>query len=311
MSRIHEALKKAEQERTTTQLDPKIEAPVENRAARPAATSPMGPSAGLRHAAESPSKTAVRPATAADELLAACPKLAWKPEPNLLVFSNPDPFTPGTEQFRTLRTRLYRIRENQPLQTLLITSAIPAEGKTLVAANLAYAMIRQRGCRVLLIDADMRAPRLHALLGTPANPGLADYLQGGASEFDVMQRGPQDGLFFIPAGTHVTHPSELISNNQFVQLLETVRPLFDWIIIDSPPALPVADASVLATRADGVLFVVRAGSTPSGSAVKACQELQGANIVGVVLNSVEDSPNYGAYYAYGSKDRAHSKNSPR
>ena len=215
----------------------------------------------------------------------------------MIVFENADPFFPGAEQFRTLRSRLYRIRESQPLQTILISSAIPAEGKTMVSTNLAYALVRQRGCRVLLIDADLRSPRVHTLLGAPAAPGLADYLQGTASEFKVAQRNSEEGLCFIPAGNHVTHPSELISSDRMKHFLDRVKPAFDWIIIDSPPALPVADASVLGGLADGVLLVVRANSTPSEASQKACKELRDAHIIGVVLNTAEESSEYNSYYS--------------
>jgi capsular exopolysaccharide synthesis family protein len=212
-----------------------------------------------------------------DAFWAECSRRDWKPDPNLIVFENANPFFPGTERFRTLRSRLYRIRESQPLQSILISSAIPAEGKTLVCTNLAYALVRQHGCHVLLIDADLRSPRIHTLRGAPAAPGLADYLQSTATEFEVTQRGSEDGLCVIPAGNHVTHPSELISGDRMKQFLDRVKPAFDWIIIDSPPALPVADASVLGGLVDGVLFVVRANSTPSEASQKACKELQDAH----------------------------------
>jgi capsular exopolysaccharide synthesis family protein len=221
----------------------------------------------------------------------------------VIVFENSNPFFPGAEQFRTLRSRLYRMRESQPLQSILISSAIPAEGKTVVSSNLAYALVRQRGCRVLLIDADLRSPRIHTLLGAPATPGLADYLQKSVTEFEVIHRGSEDGLCFIPAGNHVTHPSELISSNRMKQFLDRVKPAFDWIIIDSPPALPVADASVLGGLVDGVLFVVRANSTPSEVSQKACKELRDAHILGVVLNTAEETAGYSSYYSgssYGS-----------
>jgi protein-tyrosine kinase len=226
-----------------------------------------------------------------------CSQPGWKPDLNSIVFSNSDPFYPGTEQFRTLRSRLYRMRESQPLETILITSAIPAEGKTMVAANLAYALAQQRGCRVLLIDADLRSPRIHTLLGAPVAPGLADYLQDTTTEFDVAQRSSQNGLCFIPAGNHVTHPSELISSDRMKQFLDRLKPAFEWIIIDSPPAIPVADASVLGGLVDGVLFVVRANSTPSEASQKGCKELRDAHIIGIVLNSAEESAGYYSYYA--------------
>jgi Mrp family chromosome partitioning ATPase len=126
---------------------------------------------------------------------------------------------------------------------------------------------------------------------------LADYLQYGCDEFEAIQRGHEPGLCFIPAGNHVAHPSELISSNRMKQFLERAKPAFDWIVIDSPPSLPVADASVLGALCDGVLLVVRANSTPSETSQKACKELRDTRILGVVLNSVEEASEYGSYYS--------------
>ena len=308
MSRIHEALKRAEQERVTGSPDQRSDrrAPqgIRSSAVQTAApppsilTRPVLPNSNAVHLqAEAP----LGPVQF-DALWEKCSQRHWKPDPKLIVFGNADPFFPGAEQFRTLRSRLYRMRESQPLKTILISSAIPAEGKTVVSSNLAYALVRQQGCRVLLIDADLRSPRVHTLLGTAAAPGLADYLQNTATEFDITQRSNEEGFCFIPAGNHVTHPSELISSARMKQFLDRVKPAFDWIIIDSPPALPVADASVLCGLVDGVLFVVRANSTPSEASQKACKELRGAHILGVVLNSAEESVGYNSYYSgsYGS-----------
>jgi protein-tyrosine kinase len=303
MSRIHEALKRAERERaagrTAQQQDRQAEYAFDTSAIE---TEPSAPS--ILHPDDLPHLHSTRTETETgndpirfDELWAKCSRAEWKPDPTSIVFDNVDPFYPGTEQFRTLRSRLYRLRETQPLQTILISSAIPAEGKTMVASNLAYALVRQPGCRVLLIDADLRSPRIHVLLGAPAAPGLADYLQDTATEFEVTQRSSEEGLCFIPAGNHATHPSELISSVRMKQFLDRVRPAFDWIIIDSPPAIPVADASVLGGMVDGVLFVVRANSTPSEASQKGCKELRDAHIIGVVLNSAEESAGYNSYYS--------------
>jgi protein-tyrosine kinase len=297
MSRIHEAIKRAEQEKAAGHTGQKVEGQVEHatpkHGTQPEVAHPNGlPVADATIAA---TKTLPQPSRAED-WLARCLQPGWGPDPSFLVFANADPFHPGTEQFRTLRSRLCRIRENQPLQTVLISSAIPAEGKTVVAANLAHALVRQEGRRVLLIDADLRAPRIHTLLGAPSNPGLADYLQGEASEFEVIQRGHEEGFFFTPAGTHVTHPSELISSNRMKEFLELVKPEFDWIIIDSSPVLPVADATVLGGMCDGVLLVVRGSSTPSEMSRKACREFQDSHILGVVLNTADEHSEYGSYY---------------
>lgn len=318
MSRIHEALKKAEQERAAGQATAKNERPAAEHAAVASSVIEAAPafpklappsvlhSHGVTQAVAEPDSGQAQ----FDELWAKCARRDWKPEPTAVVFENADPFFPGAEQFRTLRSRLYRMRESQPLQTILISSAIPAEGKTMVSTNLAYALVRQRGCRVLLVDADLRSPRVHTLLGAPAAPGLADYLQNTATEFDVTQRSGENGLCFIPAGNHVTHPSELISSGRMKEFLERLRPAFDWIIIDSPPALPVADASVLGGMVDGVLFVVRANATPAAASQRACKELRDANIIGVVLNTSEETSEYNSYYsssAYTAPSRGSKK----
>jgi capsular exopolysaccharide synthesis family protein len=218
-------------------------------------------------------------------------------DPNMSVFANVDTGAHAAEQFRTLRSRLYQLQSNQSLRTLLITSAIPGEGKTFLVSNLAQAIVRQPDRRALLIDADLRCPGLHVPLGAPSAPGLTDYLRGEADEMAVIQHGLEGNLCFIAGGNEVTNPSELLSNGKLRVLLERVTPVFDWIILDSPPCLPVADASMLADLCDGVVLVVRAGATPSEVAQKACQELQGRNVIGVVLNAAEEAHLYRSYYS--------------
>jgi len=196
---------------------------------------------------------------------------------------------------------LYQMRSTQPLKTLLVTSSVPAEGKTFVTNNLAQSIVRQPDRRVLIIDADLRCSRLHVPLGAPASPGLTEYLKGEADEYAIVQNGLDGNLCFIPGGIESSHPSELLSNGRLKSLLARMSPVFDWIILDSPPLLPVADSSFLADLVDGVLLVVRAGQTPMATAQRSCQELQGRNVVGVVLNAVDPAHAYGSYYtsAYG------------
>jgi capsular exopolysaccharide synthesis family protein len=313
MSRIHEALKRAEQERAAGRPAEGSERHAEYAFESSVIGTESIDSSNV-HQPEllpfNPPRIEVEKDNGRvefEELWAKCSHPKWKPDPASIVFSNSDQSYPGTEQFRTLRSRLYRMRESQHLQTILISSAIPAEGKTMVALNLAYALAQHHGCRVLLIDADLRSPRIHSLLGAPAAPGLADYLQDTATDFEVLQRGSEDGLCFIPAGNHVKHPSELISSGRMRQFLDRLKPAFDWIIIDSPPAIPVADASVLGGLVDGVLFVVRANSTPSEASIKGCKELRDAHMIGIVLNGAEEGVGYNSYYSsvYGTPpDRA-------
>ena len=301
MSRIHEALKKAEQERAANQGG----AVQSSYSSVPVADTPVYPDApATAPGAGTPAMPAFASPFSIDALLARCPQMEWKPDMGTMLFMNGDDSARGTEEYRTLRSRLYHMREKMTLKTLLVTSALPKEGKSFTASNLAQVMVRQHGRRVLLIDADLRGPRLHLMLGTTPGPGLSDYLQGRNDEFSIMQRGPLENLFFVPSGTGIEDPSELVGNGRLKMLLQRVEPLFDWIIVDSPPAIPVSDASVLAKACDGVLMVVRSNSTPSDVARKARQEFPDQSLVGVVLNGTsDDAAPYAQYYyeAYEKK----------
>lgn len=240
-----------------------------------------------------------------DMLLAKSREAQWNPDSKCMLFFSGEEHSAGMEEFRTLRSRLYQLREKQTLNKLLITSALPREGKSFTSANLAQVIVRQHGRRVLLIDADLRNPQLHKLLGTERGPGLYEYLRSEADEFAVMQRGSMENLFFIPAGTASSNPAELLANGRLRTLLNRVEGMFDWIIIDSAPAVPVSDATLLANECDGILLVVRSNSTPMDAARRAAKEFADRNVVGVVLNGItpELSPYTQYYYAaYGSKE---------
>jgi len=297
MSRIHEALKKAEQERTSrsstevsrdfleVSADP-------SRVPIQVAETPKPALPDLRlYAGVVPFRF--------EELLGKCLHPKWQLDPRVSVFHGADFGSMGAESFRTLRSRLHQIARIRQLKSVLVTSSLPAEGKTFVAANLAQSFVRQDHCRVLLIDADLRASRLHQALGAPAAPGLSDYLQGNCNEFDVIQNGTEGNLFFIPGGSSALNPSELLLGERMKLLLKQVTPAFDWVILDSPPALPVHDASALADHCDGTLFVVRAGKTDFELAGKAVSEFRSKNLLGAVLNGIEKSESYTAYhYSY-------------
>ena len=285
MSRIHDALKKAELEKAAGSV--------------PDTGGQTPESSGSRAMAPS----LARPAPGGGEgritfeaLQERCSRPAWSPKPEAVLFAAAQNQALGTEDFRTLRSRLYLARQKQPLQTLLVTSTMPGEGKTFVAANLAQVFVRQRERRALLIDADLRWSRLHLLLGAPPAPGLSEYLQGLADEFSILQQAPQGNLFFIPGGQVAAQPAELIANGRLKGLLQRLAPAFDWVVIDSPPAIPVSDASLLAEFCDGTLMVVQAGSTPFDLAKKVCEEFRSKRLLGVVLNRVAPTAHYGYYY---------------
>src|SRR5882762_4721041 len=294
MSRIHEALKKAAQERSAqlaAGVEPSflevVDAPrtgVPPREFDEAETSRAGvltgPPGALRF----------------EELIKRCATPKWKIDPRMSAFEGGDDGHIGAERFRTLRARLAQIAGTRQLRSIVVTSSVPAEGKTYVASNLAQSIVRQPDRKVLLIDADLRASRLHQVMGAPRNPGLSDYLRGGADEFKVIQKGSDANLFLIASGSEASNPSELLVNDRMKRLLERMAPVFDWIIIDTPPSLPVHDASMMSDLCDGVLFVVRAGSTDYEVAAKASGSFEGRNLLGVVLNRVESDIGYGGYY---------------
>jgi protein-tyrosine kinase len=304
MSRIHEALKKAEQERAAqgglSQGSFAATVAAEPPAGASAEEQPIEISANVRESGGVP-LTSAMPTFASpfslDTLLGRCVPQQWSPDEKTMLFFHCDDSVRGTEEFRTLRSRLYHAREKMPLKKVLVTSALPKEGKSFTAANLAQVLVRQHGRRVLLIDADLRGPRLHMMLGTTSSPGLVDYLQGDCDEFSIMQRGPMENLFFIPSGQETSNPAELVSNGRLKTLLQRVEALFDWIIVDSPPAVPVSDAGVLAKACDGVLLVVRSNTTPVDMARRARQEFPDDALVGVVLNGANaDAMPYTRYY---------------
>jgi protein-tyrosine kinase len=231
-----------------------------------------------------------------EDLVRRCTRPEWKLSSVLEAFGNGDVGEMGAEGFRTLRSRLYQLAGTRKLRRLLITSSVPAEGKTFVAARLAESIVQQLDRRVLLIDADLRAPRLHVALGTGSTPGLTDYLRGEADEYTVIQKSPECNLCFIPCGSNVSNPAELLLGSRLKELLDRVTDVFDWVILDSPPSLPVHDASNLAGLCEGVLLIVRAGKTDYESAKKASLEFQHKNLIGVVLNQVEEAELQGHYY---------------
>ena len=302
MSRIHEALRRAEQEETMPAVQ-SMEEPV---------ALPGPPDTQVMTAAyadnEASAMGEVGPGM--EGILQRCSRPAWHPNREKMLFFDSGAQqtaerNQAAEQFRTLRSRLYHARQKQALQKLLVASALPGEGKTFVAANLAQVLVQQKGRRALLIDADLRRPSLHVCLGAPPSPGLTDYLCGEADEASVLQRGPMENLFFIPGGKAVENPAELAGNGRLNTLLAGLSSSFDWIVIDSPAAVPFSDASLLANACDSVLIVIDAHATPFDVAQKTVQELRSKPLLGVALNGVAGKDlasqyKYGKYY-YGYK----------
>jgi protein-tyrosine kinase len=310
MSKVHEALKRAEQAGANQLLEEKLADGngASGNGSVLTVTKPRPPAANSRR----PDVTVSRGGESElrqcfEQLVKQCARPVWALNPNADLFSESNHAVAGAEPFRTLRSRLYQQRESMPLKRVLITSAVNGEGKTFVATHLAQAIACERDRPVLLIDGDLRSPKLHLPLGAPSSPGLSDYLSDQADEKAIVQHSQKSNLCFIAAGSARESASELLSNGRFEKLLEQLSPCFDWIIIDSPPSLPVADATTMARFCHGVLLVVRARSTPLAAVEKAHQELRARNVLGVVLNAVEkaDALPYGHYSAQDSRNRRH------
>jgi len=229
-----------------------------------------------------------------------CTSSSWKPDADSMMLEDALDSTVSHEEFRRLRSFLYEVRRKQSLRRLLISSALSGEGKTFVAANLAQTMARRPNESVLVVDGDLRLSRLHRPLGAASSPGLSEYLEGGADIFSVIQRGPMDNLFFVAGGLPKTNPADLISNGRLEVLFQRLAPAFDWIVMDSPPALLVTDASLLASLCDGILLVIRAGVTPIDMARKALQMFRNKPLLGTVLNGSRPRTPYKDYYGRSS-----------
>ena len=206
------------------------------------------------------------------------------------------------EAMRQLRTNLQFVNVDQPLKTLVVTSAMPSEGKTSTSINLGIAFA-EAGKRVILIDADLRRPKVAEYLGLEGAVGLTNLLAGQVAIGDALQPWGGSGLWVLPSGSVPPNPSELLASRNMADLLAALGSGFDMVIIDTPPLLPVTDAAVMSTVADGCLLVTRHGKTTNAQASAAAAALTavGAKLYGCVLNRApkKSSGDY-AYYSYTS-----------
>jgi protein-tyrosine kinase len=318
MSRIYEALQKAESERKLERREPEPRIPEHPVSAAMGATAAVAePEVAvftppvfteMPIAADPYAEPSVHRVGGESLDLTQVPARPWAPSlgelPALLERG------PAVEQFRSLRSRIFELRDISPLKTILVSSGLPQEGKSFVSTNLALSLARHKNSKVLLIDGDMRRYTLHQILGCESHPGLADYLAGKATAVEVMQR-PETlppakvgatpvlpSLTFIAGGNGGDKAADLSGSPRFGELIRLVAPYFDWIIVDSSPVLPVSDAVNLARSCDGVLLVARGGMTKFPVAQRAQSELKASHILGFVLNAVQEPPEVGSYYGY-------------
>jgi capsular exopolysaccharide synthesis family protein len=216
-----------------------------------------------------------------------------------------DPRSPRAESFRTLRTNLQFLNVGDTARSFVVSSSVPGEGKSTSAANLAI-VVALAGKKVVIVDADLRKPKLADYLGLEGGAGLTDVLVGRAQPSDVVQRWGDTNLYVLPAGKIPPNPSELLGSAAMVSLIRGLEKSFDTVLFDAPPLLPVTDAAILAKNTSGVLLMVAAGRAHKAQVRGAVTALQnvGAKVAGVVMTMMPtkgpDSYGYGRYgYGYG------------
>jgi capsular exopolysaccharide synthesis family protein len=199
------------------------------------------------------------------------------------------------EAFRSIRTNVLFSSAEQGSKSIVVTSTGPGEGKTVIAANLAMTLAAS-GQRVLLIDADMRRPKIHELFRSKLEPGLSNVLVGDGKASDAVKKVPVPNLWVLSAGKHSPSPSELLGSKRFREFMASLGQHFDWVVLDSPPVMAVTDASVVANLVTGVVFVVGSETTSQGAARAALDHLNAAKAryVGGILNRADVRRN--AYY---------------
>jgi len=222
--------------------------------------------------------------------------VAVKPDKRLVTWTSEESL--GAEKFRFLAVRLRHLQQSRAMKRLLVTSTMAEEGKSLIAANLAVALAQKRRQRVLLLEGDLRRPSLIETLGLEKLQGLSEWLQGGASPTASLYRLEEPGVWFLPAGSPLDNPLGLMQSGGLSDLLDQLGAWFDWIVIDSPPLLPLADTSVWMRLVEGVLLVAREGKVERRHFKKGLETLKASNLIGIVLNDARtaDQRNYYQHY---------------
>lgn len=204
----------------------------------------------------------------------------------------------GAEKFRFLAVRLRHLRQSRPLKKVLITSTIPQEGKSTVAANLACTLAKRKQHKTLLLEGDLRRPAVAGKFGLGAVPGLCEWLRG-ETESKNIYRLDQLNLWILPAGSAPENPLELMQSGKLPALMEELSAWFDWIVIDSPPVLPLADTSLWVRQADGILLVTRKGITEKQQLQRGLDALERSKILGALVNGSTDTVHSDYYLRYG------------
>ena len=227
-----------------------------------------------------------------------------------LVTQN-DPKNPAAEAYRVIRTSIQFAQAGKELKTIAITSCTPNEGKSMTIANLAV-VLTQAGKSVLLIDCDMRNPTVHKNFNLSNKIGLSSCISMGTALADAVQATGIEGLDALTAGVIPPNPSELLGSERMQNVLQRAKEQYDYVLIDTPPVMPVTDALIVSRFVDGIILVIASAEVKVEMAREVKNQLvnAGANILGVVLNKVRSEHHgygYGYYYYYGNDGEKHKK----
>lgn len=202
----------------------------------------------------------------------------------------------AAEKFRCLGVYLHHLRRDRPLKRVLITSSIPQEGKSTVSANLACTLARKRQQRTLLVDGDLRRGALSPMFGLTRIPGICELPQGEPNLSAIVYHLDDPNLWFLPVGNLPKNPLEILQSGRLSAVMDQLSAVFDWIIIDSPPVMPLADTSVWMRLADGILLVTRQGITEKQQLHRGLEAIEPNKLIGAVLNGSRRTAHSDYYY---------------
>jgi len=257
---------------------------------------------GINHRVTEDNRTERLTSISTTSSLASCSTVVPSFPPESRAITVTDPGSVAAENFRLLAVRLRNLGRHRELKRVLVTSAIPDEGKSVIALNLAVTFARYKQLRVLLVEGDLRRPEIRTSLRLPAMNGLSEWLLGEIPTTDIIHQVSSQGLTFwlLPAGGPLSAPLELMQSDRLAALMDNLSESFDWIIIDSTPILPVADTSIWARLTQGILMVVREGKTERRQLQKALDGLDVSTLLGFVVNGSSKNEHESYYMYYGS-----------
>ncbi|HJT71368.1 MAG TPA: CpsD/CapB family tyrosine-protein kinase [Terriglobales bacterium] len=235
--------------------------------------------------------------------LAAVPSMTMLSSRETRIVFQSDPGGPAAERYRLMRLRLRALHRNTGVKALLLTSPEPCAGKSTVALNLAAALAEKGDSNVLLLEGDLRRPSLAQELGFELPFGLTQCEHNDAGILSVIRRIEPLGFYLLPAGEASDNPGEILSSEWFSKMIKKLQSSFDWMLIDSPPVIPIVDTASIKDSADAILLVARAGQTQQPAIDEALRVLGTDRLLGIVLNGVEglDRGHYEYYKSYTSR----------